>query len=61
MSAANIEKVAEVAETLDNLLGALQLPMPPAFHVEQMKSHLPDLREKLRAVYVAETGENPWA
>lgn len=61
MSAENIERVAEVAETLDNLLGALQLPMPPAFHVEQMKAQLPDLREKLRAVYVAETGENPWA
>lgn len=61
MSAKNIEQVAEVAETLDNLLGTMQLPMPPAFHLEQLKVQLPELREKLRAVYVAETGENLWA
>ena len=60
MSAEQMERLAEVAETLDNLIGALQLPLPPAMHVDQLKVHLPELRDKLRAVYVAETGENPW-
>ena len=56
----SMQLLAEVAETLDNLTGALMLPMQPAFHVQQMKVQLPELRDKLRQVYAKETGENPW-
>lgn len=54
------ERVAEVADTLDNLVGALQLPLPATMHVDQMKNHLPELRDKLRAVYIDLTGYDPW-
>lgn len=56
----SMEAVSTVAETLDNLCGALVLPMPPAFHVEQMQRELPKLRDILRRVYIVETGDNPW-
>lgn len=61
MSKANdIEQIGEVADTIDNLLGALSLPLPPQTHVTQLKAALPQLRDKLRESYVAITGENPW-
>lgn len=56
----NMERLGTAADTVNNLLGALQLPMPPAFHVEMMKRELFKLMEELRAVYIAETGDNPW-
>ena len=54
------DEMGEIADTVDNLLHALELPMPTAFHVQQMKSALPDVIKRLRAVYVKTTGENPW-
>jgi len=56
----SMEMLGMAADTLDNLYGALQLPIPAQMHVEQMKAQLPLLRDKLRAIYVIETGDNPW-
>lgn len=56
----SMEALSMVAETLDNLFHALTIPMPPSIHIDQMKRQLPELRDKLRAIYVAETGDNPW-
>jgi hypothetical protein len=56
----NMERLGTAADTVRNLLGSLELPMPPAFHVEQMKRELFKLMDELRAVYIAETGDNPW-
>ncbi len=57
----SMEMLSEAAERLDNLTYGLKLPMPPAFHIEQLKSILPDIVKSLRAVYVAETGDDPWS
>lgn len=57
----NMESLGMAADTLDNLYHALLLPMPPAMHVAQLKAALPEVIKKLRAVYVAETGDNPWS
>jgi hypothetical protein len=56
-----IEKLGEAADTVDNLIGALQLPLDPRMHVEQLKLALPKLSATLKAVYVAQTGDNPWS
>lgn len=58
---ARAEQIASVAERLDNLIGALQLPMPPQFHVDRLKHALPELRDTLRLIYIAETGDDPWS
>lgn len=47
-------------DRLENLNGALQLGMPPEFHVRQLKEALPDVARRLKAGYVGLTGENPW-
>lgn len=54
------DEFAEVIETIDNLLGALELPMPAEFHVNQMKRELKEVSVKLKQIYVEEEGENPW-
>ena len=56
----NDEKFGELIDRLDNLNGALQLPMPPAMHVTQMKIALPEVIAGLKEVYVGNYGENPW-
>jgi hypothetical protein len=56
----SMELLAMQAETLDNLIGALSLPMPAQVHLYQLKARLPEIRDALRRVYTAETGDNPW-
>lgn len=49
--------IGELKDTVDNLLGALEIPMPAEFHAKQMKSELKSISYKLRSVYV-EMGDN---
>ena len=53
------EEFGEIIDRIDNLLDALELPMPAEFHVNQMKHALSDMSEKMKRIYVEEEGENP--
>lgn len=55
------DQIGKAADRVDNLIGALQLPLPAQMHVDQLKIALPELRDMLRLIYIAETGEDPWA
>jgi hypothetical protein len=55
-----IEEIAAASEDLDNLIHAMMLPIPPAFHLEVLKTALPKVRDQLRATYIAMGGENHW-
>jgi hypothetical protein len=57
---ARADQIASVERRIDNLIGAMQLPMPPVFHLERLKVALPEIRDTLRLIYIAETGEDPW-
>ena len=50
----------ELIDRIDNLVGALQLPMDTAFHVKQLRHLLPEISAQLKTAYVAQFGENPW-
>jgi hypothetical protein len=54
------EQLGRLADRVDNLAHALQLPMPAAMHVAQLRAALPEIRDALRLIYTAETGEDPW-
>ena len=54
------QEFAEVIEKIDNLRGALEIPMPAGFHVNQMKRELEEVSDKLKRIYVEEEDENPW-
>lgn len=54
------EEFGDIIDRIDNLLGALELPMPVEFHVNQIKSELGEMSEDLKRIYVEEEGENPW-
>ena len=45
---------------IDNLRGALEIPMPAGFHVNQMKRELEEVSDKLKRIYVEEEDGNPW-
>lgn len=54
------EEFGDIIDRIDNLLGALELPMPAEFHVNQIKSELGEMSEDLKRIYIEEEGENPW-
>ena len=56
----NDNELGQVKDTIDNLLGAMEIPMPAEFHVKQLKLALKDLSDKVRNIYIDETGEDPW-
>lgn len=53
-------EIGELKDTVDNLRGALEIPMPPQFHVTQMKNQLEEISEKLKSIYIEMTDENHW-
>ena len=60
MSVAEIEDLGTLIDRLDNLAGALKLPLKDSMHVEQLRIELPVLVKDFKAAYVKELGEDPW-
>jgi hypothetical protein len=54
------EKLGLLIDKLDNYAHALKLPLPPQMHVEQLKSGLPEVVQKLKESFQELSGENPW-
>ena len=48
------DEFAEVIEKIDNLRGALEIPMPAGFHVNQMKRELEEVSDKLKRIFISE-------
>lgn len=54
------ETLGDIADRVNNLTGALEIPMSAEFQVTQLKSILPEVVQELRDLYKDVTGENPW-
>ena len=54
------EKLGQAIDSLENMLFALQMPLPATMHVEQFRNSLPEIVENLKAGFVEVVGENPW-
>lgn len=55
-----MEEIAEVIETLDNLIAAMSLNIPAQMHLDTLRGSLPEQRDKLKAAYIALGGEDYW-
>lgn len=55
-----LEEFGQMADTCDNLIGALEMPLPPAMQIEQTKLALQKLSAQIKALVVAIGGDNPW-
>lgn len=53
-------EIGELKDKVDNLNGALEIPMPAEFHVKQMKGQLEEVSNKLKSIYIEMTDENIW-
>lgn len=60
MTEENSNKLGELVDTIENIQCGLKLPMPPEFHLEQIKKFLPEWAQELKEIHISETGENPW-
>lgn len=54
------EKLGQLIDSLENLSCGLNIPMPAEFHVNQLKTILPEKVEEFKKVFVEIVGENPW-
>jgi hypothetical protein len=59
MDAETAEKVGEVADSLDNLIHALMLPMPADLHIKALKESLPVQMNALRSI-CRDAGHDFW-
>lgn len=54
------EQIGKLADKADNFLAATNLPMPPEFHLKQLKVGLKEISDALKLIYQDVTGINPW-
>jgi ElaB/YqjD/DUF883 family membrane-anchored ribosome-binding protein len=53
-------ELGELADNIDNIISATNLPMPPEFHLNQIKQNMHDWSKEIKKIYVELTDENPW-
>lgn len=52
--------LGELADNIDNVISATNLPMPAEFHLNQIKQNMNDWLKELKKIYIELTGENAW-
>ena len=55
-----LDKLGDVIETLSNLNAALQLSLRAETHTTALKGTLPSIEKRLKEIYMALAGDNPW-
>lgn len=54
------EDLGKLIDEIENLVYALQIPVPADMHVKTLKELIPEKVTRLKKIYVEITGENPW-
>jgi hypothetical protein len=54
------DDLGELADRIDSMRHALDIPLPADKHVEYIKAALGNVVDHLRSVVVEGTGDNPW-
>jgi len=55
-----MNRIAEVIDSLENTVAALELNIPAEIHVECLRQTLPEILEKLKKEYFDLGGGNVW-
>ena len=61
MSEEHVETIGGVIDEIENLISSLSLPVPNDIHVKSMRKLLPEIKEKLKNVYLLCGGEDLWS
>ena len=60
MTKERAEQLGQLADKIDNLVSAMELPFPVNIHLNALKGSLPEISDELKKIVKDETGENPW-
>lgn len=60
MSEDDLDTLGRLVDKLENALASLEMPLPPALHIEGMKGIVTDVRDSLKLFVVDRLGHNPW-
>ena len=55
-----MDEIADLIDRLDNLVAALDLPLPAAAHVDCLRGSLPEIAADLKTAYIAAGGDDHW-
>ena len=56
----NAEKIGRLADKVDNLIAATEIPMTPEFYLKNLVVELKRVSTELKEIYQSVTGKNPW-
>ena len=56
----NAEKIGRLADKVDSLIAATEIPMTPEFHLKNLVVELKRVSTELKEIYQSVTGKNPW-
>jgi hypothetical protein len=54
------DKLGRLIDDIENIQYALDIPLPPEMHVEQLKGLIPKKVAALKSIYIDIVGDNPW-
>jgi len=54
------EKLGQLIDSIDSLAHGLNIPMSAEFHIQQLKTILPERVKELKESFNEITGENSW-
>lgn len=60
MTEDHAERLGKLADSLDNMLYAAKLPVPPHMHVTVLTEKIRSARDEIAAIVREATGEDPW-
>jgi hypothetical protein len=56
----NKDEMGRLIDRLENLCGAMVIPMPDKFHLDNIKVSLPEIVEKMKVHFEDIVGEKIW-
>jgi len=56
-----LEELAQCVDTVDNLVSAMEISVPPKIHVSALKESLPHLKSRIKQVYFELGGNDVWS
>ncbi len=60
MTEENLEELGQIAELAETYFCGAKIPFDDKMHKEALAAGMQKICKRLKALYVAESGENPW-
>jgi len=60
MNDEQLDELGKIADSIDNIICALEMPLPDKLHLAMVKTKLKEWSKDIKSLYTAISGDNPW-